>query len=356
MKVGSFSIGALASLLVVLTALPLATSTQWWVRIWDFPRLQIAALLVISLLAIGLRLGWRQPLSWLLMPALLLSLSYQIRWIWPYTVFSGAGASSVASCQSDNSVRLLIANVKLSNRSALPIIEAVRRYNADVVLLVETDEWWINELSSLRNSYRFAISGPRSNGYGFYLLSSLELIEPKVRFLIDDYVPSLRTGLLLPSGVVLDFHGVHPTPPPMQDTARRDAELLLTANEVRESTAPSIVAGDLNDVAWSRSNSLFRKMGGLLDPRIGRGPYPTYNADWPLLRWPLDHILFEPQLKLLELKVLDDVGSDHFPLLAALCYRPKPHDAIAVPAPSSADKKAAREAIFEGRQVARERR
>src|SRR5690606_28758494 len=40
---------ALLSLLVLVTILPVFESDEWWVRIWDFPRLQIAALLLIAL-------------------------------------------------------------------------------------------------------------------------------------------------------------------------------------------------------------------------------------------------------------------------------------------------------------------
>ncbi|MGZ9035211.1 MAG: endonuclease/exonuclease/phosphatase family protein, partial [Rhodospirillales bacterium] len=81
------------------------------------------------------------------------------------------------------------------------------------------------------------------------LFSRFQLIDPEVRFLLDEYVPSIKTGLRLPSGSRIDLYGVHPKPPPRQDTARRDAELLIVASEVREGAAPAIVAGDLNDVA-----------------------------------------------------------------------------------------------------------
>ena len=81
------------------------------------------------------------------------------------------------------------------------------------------------------------VSQPRDDFYGLHLFSRFELVDPKVRFLIDDYVPSLRTGMRLPSGALIDFHGVHSKPPPHHDTARRDAELLLTAQRGTRDTA-----------------------------------------------------------------------------------------------------------------------
>jgi len=121
--------------------------------------------------------------------------------------------------------------------------------------------------------------------------------------------------------------------------------------EVREEPAPSIVAGDLNDVAWSRTNRLFQEVSGLLDPRIGRGPYATFNADWPLLKWPLDHVFFEESFGLLGIAVMEDMGSDHYPLLVELCHAPNASDVQDQPQPSPSDLKAADEEVQEGRTI-----
>jgi endonuclease/exonuclease/phosphatase (EEP) superfamily protein YafD len=92
------------------------------------------------------------------------------------------------------------------------------------------------------------------------------------------------------------------------------------AREVAATRTPAIVAGDLNDVAWSRTNQLFQEVSGLLDPRVGRGLYSTYNANWWLLRWPLDHIFFEPSFRVQGLRRMGHIGSDHFPVVISLCH------------------------------------
>ena len=45
-----------------------------------------------------------------------------------------------------------------------------------------------------------AIAHPREDDYGIHLFSRFPLIGPEVRFLVEDYVPSIKTGLRLPSG------------------------------------------------------------------------------------------------------------------------------------------------------------
>ncbi len=92
----------------------------------------------------------------------------------------------------------------------------------------------------MKASYPYHLSRPREDFNGLHLFSRFELVDPKLHFLLDGYVPSVRSGLRLPSGALIDFHGVHPKPPPHQDAARRDAELLITAREVRESSAPRL--------------------------------------------------------------------------------------------------------------------
>ncbi len=244
---------------------------------------------------------------------------------------------------------LLVANVLVTNRNSKTLLEYIRDKQPDLVLLVETGSWWVRELQPLHADYPYAINQP-GEGYGMYLFSRLELIDPQVRYLVDDHIPSIKTRVKLPSGATFTLYGLHPPPPPLQDTERRDAELIIVAREIKDQKEPAIVAGDLNDVAWSHSTHLFQRISGLLDPRMGRGFYSTYNAHWPLLRWPLDHAFFDKAFLLLDLQVLDDIGSDHFPLYLTLCHRPEAgarQDAPAPPQPE--DRKEASEVIQKGK-------
>lgn len=90
----------------------------------------------------------------------------------------------------------------------------------------------------------------------------------------------------------------------------------------KERGAPSIVLGDLNDVAWSPTTLNFMRSGNLLDPRRGRGFYNTYPARWPGLRYPLDYVFSTKHFSVGTMRVLPQFGSDHLPLVAELFAEP----------------------------------
>ncbi|MCG6121492.1 MAG: endonuclease/exonuclease/phosphatase family protein [Microvirga sp.] len=346
-----FGLGAFG---VLVTTLPFIPSNLSVIRIWDFPRSQVAVLLVIVLLATPALLPLRDRRTAMFAALAAAALAWQVYAILPYTPLVETQAKQRASCAPDSRVTLLVANVLIHNRNSAPLLALVEEVDPDLVLLMETDAWWDEQIAPLTQAYPNVISHPQEDSYGLHLFSRLELVGPQVRFLVEDDVPSIKTGVALPSGSLINLYGLHPKPPPLQDTAERDAELLIVGKEVRDEAVPSIVAGDLNDVAWSRSNTLFQEVSGLLDPRIGRGLYATFNAHWPLLKWPLDHVFFEESFWLLDVAVLEEIGSDHFPLFVALCHDPAAQDVQEKPEPEPSDLDAADDVIEQGLDEARD--
>ncbi|MEZ5363268.1 MAG: endonuclease/exonuclease/phosphatase family protein [Bryobacterales bacterium] len=94
----------------------------------------------------------------------------------------------------------------------------------------------------------------------------------------------MKTDVRLPSGQRVRLYGLHPAPPAPQyseTTSQRDAELILVGREAKLYDKPVVVVGDLNDVAWSHTTRLFRRISGLLDPRIGRRTMSTFPLPHP---------------------------------------------------------------------------
>ena len=332
--------------LVASTLIPFLRSDAGFIRTFDFPRLQVAVA-IVPVLAL-LLVFTRDRTGLVLLVALLACLAYQAYRILPFTPLHApqAVAATSATCRIDAGVSILVANVLQDNTDHASLLRLVERHDPDLLLVLETNARWRDALAPLQARYPHRVEQPQPNTYGLLFYAKLPLENPQVRFLLQDDVPSIRTGVVLPSGERFTFYGVHPRPPhPGHSSAPRDAELVMVAREVRTLNGPAVVAGDLNDVAWSRTTTLFQKISGLLDPRIGRGLYPTFNAKWPLLRWPLDHIFFSDDFLLGRLERLPYIGSDHFPILISLCRANAAPKLQEAPEATAADMEAGREAI-----------
>jgi endonuclease/exonuclease/phosphatase (EEP) superfamily protein YafD len=314
------------ALIVAVTLLPLWRSSQWWIRTWDFPRAQIA-IIGATLLALDLTLRAEvATAAQLIRAALLLCLLYQAYKIHHYTIFSRKQVQRAKRIRSETTISLLLTNVLIENHNSARLREIIADADPDVVLAVETDAWWQRELAYLEQTHPFNVQQPQDNSYGMVLFSRLPLIRAEVRFLIQDDIPSIRAVVRLREGTEVEIHCLHPRPPVPQETAEsteRDAELMVVGKEVKGKKTPIIVLGDLNDVAWSRTNDLFQKVSSLLDPRMGRGHYTSFNARYFFMRFPLDHFFHSAHFRLIELRRLPYFGSDHFPMYIRLSYEPE---------------------------------
>jgi endonuclease/exonuclease/phosphatase (EEP) superfamily protein YafD len=343
----------LGCLLVGLTVLSRVRSARWWIRYTDFPRMQIAFGLALVLAAFLAIYGIADALDAAFASAVAGALLYQGVKIFPFTPLASKEVMKAGSGNADASIRILISNVLMENRRAGALLALVREMDPDILLLVETDAWWHRQLEVLDRDYPNNLKQPQGNHYGMHFFSRLELRSPEIRFLVESDIPSVRTGVRLRSGAWIEFYGVHPRPPEVQeDTEERDAEILIVGKQIAADGRPSIVAGDLNDVAWSHTTRLFQRISGTLDPRRGRGTFNTFHAQYPFVRWPLDHIFHEASFTLIGLQRLREIGSDHFPVFAALQYEPKAVERQEAPEIGPEDQEESRDRIAEGRLAA----
>ena len=315
----------LASIPIAGTLLSLSKRTHWIFRLWDFPRVQMAVVAAVSTIAHSLLFFRRRPSDIALIGASGAVVAYQLKRIRTYTPLAHPTVMRATREDSENRIVLLITNVQMENTHEERVIDTIRRNDPDVVLAVEIDERWNAALEVLAEDYPHALRHPQDNYYGMVLFSRLELIDPRVDFLVQEDIPSIHTGIRLRSGKVVKLHCLHPRPPePIRDepSSPRDAELVVVGRAIGKLKAkePTIVAGDLNDVAWSSTSELFVRLSGLLDPRSGRGFFNSYNAKNPLFRYPLDHVFHSVHFKLVRIERLPAIGSDHFPILIELQY------------------------------------
>ncbi len=339
----------LACVILSITAfLPLLLVDWWWVRIGDFPRLQLLVAYIVVLLAI---IPFRKRLTAKFAAvALCAGIGIQLFWIFPYLTIASNEIETAQSQDSERRLRILTANVLQKNTNAAAVLELIDREQPDIVVLCEVNQRWISDLSPLERNYSYHLTHPLDNTYGIAFYSNLRVKSAEVRGLVKKEIPSIDATILLRSGKEVRLFAVHPNPPrPGEDTTKRDAELVLVGREVSKNRS-AIVLGDLNDVGWSRTTNLFQEVSGLLDPRKGRGLFATYDATSWIWRYPLDYLFVSDDFRLSEIRTLPYIGSDHFPLLVELSYEPEAEVTQEGPSLDAGDQEDAAEAVQSARE------
>jgi len=295
--------------------LPLIKWDHWSIRIFDYPRFQKLVIHLMLILAWWI-FGENSTENLLWTGILGAGAVYLLFQVWPYTFF-GKKMIEKVPFQPEKGIHLIIANVYQYNTSYKKALGLIQRKDPDLVFLVETNQEWVDQLKPLEERYPHRILCPLENTYGLAFYSKLPIVRKQVLHLIDEEIPSLEVDLKLGNGQVITIYAIHPTPPvPGENptSTDRDAEILIVGKKSKANPKPSLVIGDLNDVAWSYTTSLFLKTSELADPRRGRGFFSTFHAKVPLFRWPLDHVFLSKHFGLSKIHVLPGIGSDHFPI------------------------------------------
>ena len=144
---------SLTAILVSVTIIPMLDTNIWWIRLMDFPRLQIAiagvAILVAGLFAHG-------P-SRLLVPVLMIAVcGYQAWRIFPYTTFHRLEMELAADAQ--DSVKILSSNVLMENDRHGNVLDMIARFDPDILFLMETDQRWLDALAPALRRYDTVVS------------------------------------------------------------------------------------------------------------------------------------------------------------------------------------------------------
>jgi endonuclease/exonuclease/phosphatase (EEP) superfamily protein YafD len=225
-------------LLLAASLLPLLETSDWWVRVLDFPRLHY----LIGLVALGLLYallgGLRSAFGWVMIGVTGLGTAYNVYKLHVYVPWAPATAVAAASCPEDTRLRVLSVNVQMGNHHAKELLELVRRHEPDLFFAMETDAWWHKQLATLQSSYPEHVNHFDDTGgdyFGLHLFSKLPLLDPEVRFLTRKDAPSVLTGVRLQSGERIEFFGIHPRPPTInQSSLDRDTQISAAAALARE--------------------------------------------------------------------------------------------------------------------------
>lgn len=335
---------------MIMSLLPLVAVDYWWIRMFDFPHLQLTTFTLLAILVYFIRFDIRWINDYIFVGIMLSCFLFQFYKIYPYTPLFKTEVPQTKEVGL-TTLKLFTANVLQKNKKHKELLNVIDKYDPDIVLLTETDQTWQAAVAtSLNPVYPYQVLVPQENTYGMLLYSKFPISDQSVMRLVDKRVPSVEAKVLLPSGHHIQLFCIHPTPPLPQHnptSTDRDAAMMKIAKKSNDSQIPVVVMGDFNDVAWSSTTTLFQETSRLLDPRKGRGFYNTYHASNPLLRWPLDHIFISKEFQLNTLEVGAHIGSDHLPVYTEISLATRSIRENPVKRPSEEEQRKANEIIRE---------
>ena len=288
--------------LAVLNLLPhlgLSVLSEWAASFLPF-------LLVYTLPAAGLL--WILKLKWQWFLLLLPLLLWNLILLWPY-LFPGA----LSEFDRHDALKVCAVNVHRINHRHQPIVDAIKKQKPDLVFVQEIDKAWEESLrAALSEDYSFIHAIPDDFNFGVMLLSKIPIQDLKVAYTTEYEMPYYNFRLDF-KGKDYHFLAMHTYPPSSPSKLPWRNEQLALLGKL--ATANSIVMGDFNTATFSPAFRKLLKVGNLQDPRCQAGILNTWHAKFPFLGSNIDHILVRKDLHYGKLKRLQDIGSDHLPLL-----------------------------------------
>ncbi len=298
-----------------LGATPMSMLARHWWLADLIANLRIQLIIGLMLATMGLVATHQSRLAALMV----IGLIWHCSWIAPY-VF--ATQKPVAA----RPFKICVVNVLTQNRQHEQVLAVLEDADPDVIAVLELGTELESKLNKeLGDLYRHRITEPRDDGnFGIGLWSKLPLQDEKIFHLTVPLVPSISAQVIW-EGQPVRLFATHPIPPMNSRYFQaRNRHLELLAQRVRQQSqgsreASTIVVGDLNLTPWSPWYGKFLADSGLRDCISGdqmASLTPTWYR-WPLFPFGLvlDHGFCGGGLSCSNRKVLEDIGSDHRPVL-----------------------------------------
>lgn len=299
-------------------------------------------LLVASLLALGLAAAgaWLGRLHWLgdilalvtdyyVFAALLLliALVWGRAWRWASIAvvvvsLSGAqlashpGVAPAASPDPEQGLRLMVYNIYHLNDDLDAVVATVRRYNPDLVFLMEYSDAVQERIEGAFADYPHRLIRTSRLTMGLALFSRLPIAAAEVHRAEETRIPVFEVRLLA-GDKSFTFVGGHPWPPQLQWGALHRSQMEAITRVAAAAEPPLLVAGDFNAAPWSHT---VRELAERSEARLVRRQLDLSKTFYPFpgLGLPLDHVLVSDGWQVLAMEYGPPGGSDHAPLIVDL--------------------------------------
>jgi endonuclease/exonuclease/phosphatase (EEP) superfamily protein YafD len=286
-------------------------SLYWLLDVFThFNLYYLIALVILLLLALLLRPARIFPVLFAL--AFVVNLFILAPYFWPRS-----------SKVTGGPLRVMSLNVLTDNQDYTRVVSYLREANADVIFLSEIEPALMAIFrQDLTDLYPHLYDEAMDGTHGLAFISRLPFAGTET-VALDERHHRFLTAEISWQGRSVNLYGAHPHPPLSPFWTRsRDEELRVIRSYIGQEGNAHIFLGDLNASPWSYPLRQMTTQTRLRHAALGFGIYPTWRYKSMLVAAPLDHILVSDEWQVGSYFLGDDVGSDHFPVVAEL-YLPQ---------------------------------
>ncbi len=308
----SFALGLLEAGLVVTAFFSVATAFDEWHRLLElFSHFRLQYLAVATLLTIAfLWLRWAGYVA-LGVATVALNAWYVVPWYLPVERPPAA----------DTDLRVLHANVLVSNQDSSRFLDLVAERSPDVIVIQELPGAWSTTLQGLKADYPHQVVEERADPFGIALLSRYPVRSSAINAAAPLNLPEIVATIGAPDGdwQVLSAHPM--TPVSAAGFANRNLQLHGLGELASRSPLPLVIVGDLNTSMWGHHYRKFVDAAHLRNAREGFGVRPTWPIFLPVGLIPIDHVLVSGDVAVTTFETGPGIGSDHLPVFVTLQRR-----------------------------------
>lgn len=204
-----------------------------------------------------------------------------------------------------SATKILLYNVAINNTQLREEVHAIKQTDADLLLLIEAGGQWRQHLQTLSSRYPYGCGRDDESPFAMKVLAKTALKGCQLNW--SNGFPYIRIETQQNAVVYV----LHPPPPINADLAtQRKNYLLELAAFIQQESYPVLVAGDLNNTAFSPLHRRFLQQAALQTH--------TYHAlpTWKPFFLPIDHVMSRATPnQSVQVSPLSWQFSDHRPLL-----------------------------------------
>jgi endonuclease/exonuclease/phosphatase (EEP) superfamily protein YafD len=304
----------LAALVCLATAGSFLGSWSWQLDLLTHFRPQLAVM-GLTAVAVALLASSRA--------GLVLSLSATLVNVAPMAPYLFGGVRAAESHGVDDRIRLRVLTFNMHGRSADQdaFRQMIEQEDPDLILLAEAPHDTGYLLRGWDTRYPHRIMSDQGLPLDVVMITRWKPTIWSVDRSAAQFRSVLTANLCHPSRSSHCFTlvGLHAAQPLGEDVRRQRTQIDIATRWVKAaSTGAVVLMGDLNLTPWSPAFRSLIDGAQLYDTARIRKLTATWSSRSPLFGLPIDHILINRGFKVLGSRVGEDLGSDHFPIIADL--------------------------------------